>query len=85
MQCTEKYQSQVRLKPDGTLDNYKCGQPFANSDLKINDPISGIKAAWNFNWKWMYYGIADYAIPWICSGSHSPASPFPPIRRKNGA
>ncbi len=65
MQCTEKYQSQVRLKPDGTLENYKCGQPFPNSDLKVNDPTSAIKAAWNYNWKWMYYGIADYAIPWI--------------------
>lgn len=65
MQCTEKYQSQVRLKPDGTLENYKCGQPFANSELKVNDPTSAIKAAWNYNWKWMYYGIADYAIPWI--------------------
>ncbi len=65
MQCTEKYQAQVRLKPDGTLENYKCGQPFPNSDLKVNDPTSAIKAAWNYNWKWMYYGIADYAIPWI--------------------
>ena len=25
MSCTEKYQSQVRLKPDGTMANYRCG------------------------------------------------------------
>jgi hypothetical protein len=42
MQCTEKYQAQVRLKPDGTLENYRCGQPFPNSDLKVNDPNSAI-------------------------------------------
>lgn len=62
--CTEKYSSQVKLKPDGTLDNYVCGQPFVNSELKAGEPQSGLKAAWNWNWKWAYYGLAIYHIPW---------------------
>ena len=45
--CTEKYQPQVRLKPDGTMENYRCGQPFNNAELKVGDPASGIKAGWN--------------------------------------
>ena len=27
-ECTEKYQAQVKLNPDGSLANYVCGQPF---------------------------------------------------------
>src|SRR5947209_3543379 len=34
MQCTEKYQPQVKLRPDNALDNYVCGQPFLNDMLK---------------------------------------------------
>ena len=28
MDCTEKYQAQVRIDPDGLIKNYFCGQPF---------------------------------------------------------
>src|SRR5215469_7549060 len=31
VECTEKYQAQVKLKADGTLENYVCGQPFSDS------------------------------------------------------
>src|SRR3990172_5703037 len=41
--CTEKYQGQVKLKADGSVENYTCGQPFPNSDLKVEDPTSGVK------------------------------------------
>lgn len=54
--CTEKYQSQVRLKPDRTLANYVCGQPFPDSSLSTSDPSSGMKAAWNFEYRWQNYG-----------------------------
>src|SRR5262249_54158510 len=65
MECTEKYQSQVRLKPDGTMANYRCGQPFSNADLRVGDPASGIKAGWNWNQKWMSYGLAQSNVIWI--------------------
>ncbi len=74
MDCTEKYQSQVRLGPDGELLNYVCGQPFSDS-LEASDPMSGFKAAWNYEWRWQNFGLACYTLPWIWvrfGGSHSP-------------
>ncbi len=86
MRCSEKYQAQVRLKPDGTLENYRCGQPFSNSDLKIGDPISGVKAGWNWNWKWMYYGIADISVLWIWNRfDGAPTHPAPVLIPPGGA
>ena len=58
MECTEKFQNQVRLKPDGAMENYVCGQPFPVSTLDPNDPMSGIKAAWDFEYRWQNYGLA---------------------------
>ena len=57
MACTEKYQGQVKLGPEGELQNYVCGQPFADSALDANDPKSGIKGAWNFEQRWQNYGL----------------------------
>jgi hypothetical protein len=56
VECTEKYQEQVRLKPDGTMYNYFCGQPFADASLSASDPLSGFKAAWNYEARWWNYG-----------------------------
>ena len=56
MECTEKYQAKVRLQADGSLANYVCGQPFPNDALHVSDPSSGIKAAWNFDFRWQNYG-----------------------------
>jgi hypothetical protein len=73
--CSEKYQSQVRLGPDGELDNYNCGQPFPTSSLTTADPTSGIKAAWNYEYRWQNYGLAIYSLPWMWvrfGGSHAP-------------
>jgi len=55
--CTEKYQSQVKLAPDGALANFVCGQPFADAALDPQDPLSGLKAAWNFEYRWQNYGL----------------------------
>src|SRR6516165_5594545 len=56
MDCTEKYQAQVKLNPEGSMDNYVCGQPFANVSLSAADPLSGYRAAWNFEARWWNYG-----------------------------
>ena len=37
-ECTEKYQAQVKLNPDGSLANYVCGQPFPDASLSTSDP-----------------------------------------------
>jgi hypothetical protein len=81
--CTEKYQPQVRLKPDGTMANYRCGQPFNNAELRVGDPASGTKAGWNWNQKWMSYGLAQSNVIWIWvrfdgSPSHTPPTMIPP-------
>ncbi|HVB81512.1 MAG TPA: hypothetical protein VNE82_16390 [Candidatus Binataceae bacterium] len=47
MKCTEEYQAQVRLTPDGTFANYTCGLPFPDIAILIGDANSAIKAAWN--------------------------------------
>ncbi|MGD0073983.1 MAG: DUF1329 domain-containing protein [Candidatus Binataceae bacterium] len=56
MECTEKYQPQVKLNSDGALANHLCGQPFSNASLTPNDPLSGLKAAYNFDYRWQNYG-----------------------------
>ncbi len=75
--CTEKYGPQVRLASDGALVNYLCGQPFLNSDLSPSDPLSGIKAAWNFDYHWDYYGLNGMLI-WVwdrMGGNHQGQAP----------
>jgi len=57
--CTEKYGSQVKLAPNGALQNYICGQPFPLSDLKEGDPTAGIKTAWNYNFRNENYGVRN--------------------------
>ncbi len=74
--CSAKHQNQTKLKADGSLENYVCGQPFLNSDLNPSDPTSGMKAAWNFDHRWQNYGFlmsGGYAT-WdrFDGGTHQP-------------
>ncbi len=71
--CTERYQAQVRLAPDGALTNHICGQPFSNASLNFSDPVSGLKAAWNFELRWQNYGEFDATtvyVPLYFGGTH---------------
>ena len=65
LDCTEKYQSQVVLRKDGSIANYNCGQPFADETLSADKPDSGIKAAWNFEYRWQNAGHG--ALNWLLS------------------
>jgi len=56
MDCSEKYQSQVKMNADGSLANYLCGQPFSDASLSPSDPLSGLKSAYNFDYRWQNYG-----------------------------
>lgn len=80
--CTEQHLNQPRLAADGSLENYVCGQPFPNSSFKIGDPTSGIKAAWNFEYRWQDYGLYVYTLPWMLvrfvPGHHSLSIERPP-------
>ena len=76
--CTEKYQAQVKLKSDGTLDNYICGQPFSDASLDPSDPQAGQKAVWNFEHRWQNYGPFDLNFMFIFDrfgGSHEGSAP----------
>ena len=84
LDCSEKYQSQVRLSKEGAIENYVCGQPFSNVPLGVKDQMSGSKAAWNFTYRWQHYGLMDVVcyITWDAfPGEHhgyKPAWDSPP-------
>ena len=62
LNCTEKYASQVRLRSDGAIMNYTCGQPFPNEGLSTNDPMAGYKGAWNYTYRYLYFGFYDLSV-----------------------
>jgi uncharacterized protein DUF1329 len=81
LDCTEKHQFQVKLRPDGSMENYECGQPFPSQGLSTDDPLSGLKAAWDFNWRWQNFGTAAFNITWTLArfgGTHMPPVPETP-------
>jgi Protein of unknown function (DUF1329) len=89
--CTEKYQAQVKLKSDGTIDNYICGQPFSDASLDPADPQSGQKAVWNFEYRWQNYGPFDLNFMFIFDrfgGNHDGSAPnsidSPPVTWTGG-
>jgi len=51
IEATEKYSGNVRLGPNGELQNYVAGQPFPKLDP--SDPRIGQKLAWNFFYRWL--------------------------------
>lgn len=75
--CTEKFNGQVRLDADGVLSNHVCGQPFANATLDPADPLAGLKAAWNFEMRWQNYGEFNLSVITVAmtnGGSHNAAA-----------
>jgi hypothetical protein len=63
--ATEKYQAQVKLMPDGSLQNYVAGQPFPLLDP--NDPQIATKIMWNFSFRPLYSDDADLRFPEIAA------------------
>jgi hypothetical protein len=77
----KKYQKQVKLAADDALENYVCGYPFANDDIKEDDPKAGIKAAWNYDkrWYWRGYHVRNALTTWLrFGGEHIPPEPEMP-------
>ena len=72
--ATEQFAAQTRLAEDGALVGYVAGQPFPNDTLDPADPTSGLKAAWNFNFRWQHYGQRAQRYVYLFmrrGGSHS--------------
>jgi uncharacterized protein DUF1329 len=63
--ATEKYQSQVKLAPDGTIQNYVAGEPFPLLDP--NDPQVATRIMWNFSFRPLYSDDADLRFPEIAT------------------
>src|SRR5262245_10613332 len=81
LDCNEKFQKQVKLAADDALENYVCGYPFANEDIKESDPKAGIKAAWNYDkrWDWRGYHVRNALTTWLrFGGEHTPPEPEMP-------
>lgn len=71
--ATEKFAGQTRLATDGALEGYVAGQPFANDRLDPQDSTAGIKAAWNFNFRWQHYGqkVGNFPTVFLRQGGTS--------------
>ncbi len=73
--ATEKYQSQVSLGADGSLQNYVAGLPFPLLDP--NDPAIAEKIMYNFSYRPQYNDDIDLRYPEIASyGANSTGSPL---------
>jgi hypothetical protein len=62
LRCTEQYAAQVKLRNDGAIMNYVCGQPFLNESLNPSDPMAGYKVAWNYTYRYLYFGFYDLSV-----------------------
>lgn len=71
--ATAKHQNAVTLSDDGAIENYVAGMPFDPNSLSVEDPASGLKAAWNFTYRWQHEGLKGDEVHWIWvrkGGSH---------------
>ena len=73
--ATEKYHAQVKLLPDGSLQNYVAGQPFPLLDP--NDPDMATKIMWDYSFRPLYSDDADLRFPEIAA--YKPDSKGEPV------
>jgi hypothetical protein len=73
--ATEKYHAQVKLLPDGSLQNYVAGQPFPLLDP--NDPDMATKIMWDFSFRPLYSDDVDLRFPEI--SAYKPDSKGEPV------
>jgi hypothetical protein len=45
--ATETFRGRTRLLPNGGIENYTAGQPFPMLEIAPDDPLAGLKWAWN--------------------------------------
>lgn len=75
--ATEQYLGQAQLAADGALENYVAGRPFAQAQITREDPLSGLRAAWNFNHRWQFYGMNVQRYLGALLAKGGTASPLP--------
>ncbi len=79
--ATERYLNQARLAGDGALEGYVAGRPFAQAQITRDDPLSGLRAAWNFNHRWKFYGMYVQRYLGALLAKGGAASPLPGFPR----
>lgn len=75
--ATEQYLNQARIAADGALENYVAGRPFSQTQISLDDPLSGLKVAWNFNHRWKFYGMRVQRYLGALLTKGGTASPLP--------
>ena len=51
--ATQKFRGQSKIGPDGSLENYTAGYPFAPEEIDCTgDPDAGTKIIWDFDYQW---------------------------------
>ena len=75
--ATEKYADQPSLADDGALEGYVAGRPFAQTQIRADDSLSGYRAAWNYNHRWKFYGmdVQRYLVALLAKGTGVPSPP----------
>lgn len=74
--ATEKFSGEAQLLPNGGLEHYTAGLPFAPPTIAREDPLAGLKWAWNYAFRYQGAGFnADFRISDIV-GSYGRAEPF---------
>ena len=75
-EATDKFRGEAELLPNGGLDSYTAGQPFAPETIAVDDPQAGLKWAWNYEQRYQASGFnADFRISDIV-GAYGRAEPF---------
>jgi len=72
--ATAKFQGTVTLAADGAIENYVAGTPFDRSRFEPGSREDGYRAMWNYNFRWMHYGLRLESNDWIWAergGDHS--------------
>ncbi len=63
--ATAKFAGQVTLDDKGAIQNFKAGTPFDRSTFIEGDRASGFKAMWNFNYRYLAYGLYLHKNDWV--------------------
>jgi hypothetical protein len=73
--ATTKFAGQARLLDNGGLENYTAGLPFPPESIARDDPMAGLKWAWNYALRYQAAGFsADFRISDIVGARR--AEPF---------
>lgn len=72
--ATEKFKGTASIDENGALLNFVAGTPFDRSAFTPGSREDGFRAMWNYNFRYMHYGLALQENDWVWTergGSHA--------------